>query len=185
MSTLARYNVANIDQLVDRIARNSIGMEDYFNRVFTHETNNYPPYNLVAVTEDEFKLEIALAGFAETDVKVYTERGKLVIEELATNTPDDIRPSWTCTEVFHKSWTIADDTEVKSVEFVNGLLTVTLGRIVPEKHQKRFCMGTDETDNIHIVAAWVQWLNPLTPLFLCYTLIDRKLPIFQESKERQ
>ena len=46
MSTL-EYNVANIDQLVDRITRNSIGMEDYFNRVFTHETNNYPPYNLV------------------------------------------------------------------------------------------------------------------------------------------
>ena len=57
-------------------------MEDYFNRVFTHETNNYPPYNLVAVTEDEFKLEIALVrgGFSETDVKVFTERGKLVIE---------------------------------------------------------------------------------------------------------
>ena len=48
-------------------------MEDYFNRVFTHETNNYPPYNLVAVTEDEFKLEIAWAGFVETDVKVFTE----------------------------------------------------------------------------------------------------------------
>ena len=60
MSTLSRYNVANIDQLVDRITRNSIGMEDYFNRVFTHETNNYPPYNLVNEdeSEDEFKLEI-------------------------------------------------------------------------------------------------------------------------------
>ena len=89
MSTLARYNVANIDQLVDRIARNSIGMEDYFNRVFTHETNNYPPYNLVAVTEDEFKLEIYWV-FSETDVKVFTERGKLVIEgSKSTDTPED------------------------------------------------------------------------------------------------
>ena len=148
MSTLARYNVANIDQLVDRIARNSIGMEDYFNRVFTHETNNYPPYNLVAVTEDEFKLEIALAGFAETDVKVYTERGKLVIEGAkATNTPEDAYVHRGLAQrSFTRAWTIADDTEVKSVDFVNGLLTVTLGRIVPEKHQKKFWYGSDETD---------------------------------------
>ena len=148
MSTLARYNVANIDQLVDRIARNSIGMEDYFNRVFTHETNNYPPYNLVAVTEDEFKLEIALAGFAETDVKVFTERGKLVIEGTkATDTPDDVYVHRGLAQrSFTRAWTIADDTEVKSVDFVNGLLTVTLGRIVPEKHQKRIWHGLDETD---------------------------------------
>ena len=148
MSTLARYNVANIDQLVDRIARNSIGMEDYFNRVFTHETNNYPPYNLVAVTEDEFKLEIALAGFSETDVKVFTERGKLVIEGAkATDTPEDAYVHRGLAQrSFTRAWTIADDTEVKSVDFVNGLLTVTLGRIVPEKHQKKFWYGADETD---------------------------------------
>jgi HSP20 family molecular chaperone IbpA len=148
MSTLARYNVANIDQLVDRITRNSIGMEDYFNRVFTHESNNYPPYNLVAVTEDEFKLEIALAGFSETDVKVFTERGKLVIEGAkATDTPEDSYVHRGLAQrSFTRAWTIADDTEVKSVEFVNGLLTVTLGRIVPEKHQKKFWYGADETD---------------------------------------
>jgi molecular chaperone IbpA len=48
--------------------------------------------------------------------------------------------------LFTRAWTIADDTEVRSVEFVNGLLTVTLGRIVPEKHQKKFWYGSDETD---------------------------------------
>tara|TARA_Y100000356_G_scaffold109657_1_gene96313 strand:+ start:63 stop:518 length:456 start_codon:yes stop_codon:yes gene_type:complete len=143
-----RYNAANVNQLFERISKNSIGMDEYFDRLFKlHETTtNYPPYNLVAVTEDEFKLEIALAGFAETDVKVYTERGKLTVEgSKANQTADDAYVHRGLAQrSFTRAWTIADDTEVKSVEFVNGLLTVTLGRIVPEKHQKKLWFGTED-----------------------------------------
>ena len=48
MNNLTRYNAANLDQLLDRINRNSIGMDEYFDRLFKlHETTtNYPPYNL-------------------------------------------------------------------------------------------------------------------------------------------
>ena len=121
-------------------------MEDYFNRVFTHETNNYPPYNLVAVTEDEFKLEIVSLNsevFSETDVKVFTERGKLVIEGAkSTDTPED---AYVHRGLAQRSFTRAgpsssqnfDDTEVKSVEFVNGLLTVTLGRRLSQRNTRR------------------------------------------------
>ena len=44
MGTLMKYNAANIDQLLDRINKNSIGMDEYFDRLFTlHETTtNYP-----------------------------------------------------------------------------------------------------------------------------------------------
>ena len=143
-----RYNAANVNQLFERISKNSIGMDEYFDRLFKlHETTtNYPPYNLVAVTEDEFKLEIALAGFAETDVKVYTERGKLTVEgSKANQTADDAYVHRGLAQrSFTRAWTIADDTEVKSVDFANGLLTVTLGRVVPEKHQKKLWFGTED-----------------------------------------
>ena len=143
-----RYNAVNVNQLFERISKNSIGMDEYFDRLFKlHETTtNYPPYNLVAVTEDEFKLEIALAGFAETDVKVYTERGKLTVEgSKANQTADDAYVHRGLAQrSFTRAWTIADDTEVKSVDFANGLLTVTLGRIVPERHQKKLWFGTED-----------------------------------------
>ena len=60
-----RYNATNVDQLFDRINKNSIGMDEYFDRLFTlHETTtNYPPYNLVTVSNVESRLELALAGF--------------------------------------------------------------------------------------------------------------------------
>ena len=62
MTNLAKYHAANMDQLLDRITKNSIGMNDYFDRIFAlHETtSNYPPYNLVDVSAVESRLEIAL-----------------------------------------------------------------------------------------------------------------------------
>ena len=56
-------------------------MEDYFDRIFNLDaTSNYPPYNLVNVSNVESRLEIALAGFKKDEVKVYTEYGKLFVK---------------------------------------------------------------------------------------------------------
>ena len=82
MTNLMKYNAANLDQLLDRINRNSIGMDEYFDRLFKlHETtSNYPPYNLVTVSSTESRLELALAGFKKAEVNVYTQDGKLFVE---------------------------------------------------------------------------------------------------------
>ena len=78
---LARYHAANLPDLLDKISKNSLGMEDYLNRFFNETTTcNYPPYNIVHVNNVESRLEIALAGFKKKEVKVYTEYGKLMIE---------------------------------------------------------------------------------------------------------
>ena len=83
MGNLTKYNVANINQsCLESINRNSIGMDDYFDRLFNlHETtSNYPPYNLVQVSNTESRLELALAGFKKKQVNVYTQDGKLFVE---------------------------------------------------------------------------------------------------------
>ena len=82
MGDLTRYNAANMNQLLERINRNSIGMDEYFDRLFAlHETTtNYPPYNLIQVSDTESRLELALAGFKKEQVNVYTQDGKLFIE---------------------------------------------------------------------------------------------------------
>ena len=47
MNTLARYHAANLPELMEKITRNGIGMDDYLNRFWESETtSNYPPYNL-------------------------------------------------------------------------------------------------------------------------------------------
>ena len=77
---IEKYHAADLPTLIDRITKNSIGLDNYFDQFFTTEFNtNYPPYNLVNVSNVESRLEIALAGFKKKEVKVYTEYGKLVV----------------------------------------------------------------------------------------------------------
>ena len=146
MTTLARYNSANINQLMERLQRNTIGMDDYFDRVFSYEAQSYPPYNLVQVSEDESRLELALAGFSQDEVKVYTERGNLVVEGSKEKVDGrEYLHRGLAQRSFTRSWSISEDTEVSDVTFENGLLVVTLSRIIPESRQKRFFLGGGDT----------------------------------------
>ena len=139
MANLMKYNAANLDQLMDRITRNTIGMDDYFDRIFrAQEQTNYPPYNLIQVSDTEVVLELALAGFKKEEVNVYTQEGKLYVEGKRGDTEEKTYVHrGVAARSFTRAWTLSDETEVRSVEFENGLLTVTLGRIVPEHHQRK------------------------------------------------
>ena len=139
MGTLSRYHAANLPELFERINRNSIGMEDYLNRFFNDvRTENYPPYNIVQVNNVETRLEVALAGFKKKEVKVYTEFGKLIVEGNKEDKEDkDIVFKGLAQRSFQRSWGISDDTEVQKVEFEDGLLTVTVGKIVPDHHARK------------------------------------------------
>ena len=141
MNNLARYTAADFPALMEKITRNSIGMDEYFDRLFNlHETtSNYPPYNFVRVSNVESKLEIALAGFKKKEVYVYTQDGKLFVEgqkEDKEKETDYIHKGL-AQRSFKRAWTLSDDTEVRLVEFEDGLLTITLGRIVPEYHKRK------------------------------------------------
>ena len=141
MTNLSRYTSADLPALMDRITRNSIGMDEYFDRLFNlHETtSNYPPYNLVQISSVESRLELALAGFSKKEVLVYTQDGKLFIEGQKEDkeTESTYIHKGLAQRSFTRTWTLADDTEVTSVNFEDGLLTVILGRIVPESHKRK------------------------------------------------
>lgn len=141
MTNLTRYTTADLPTLFERINRNTIGMDEYFDRIFKlHETtSNYPPYNLIQINTVESRLEIALAGFNKSEVFVYTQDGKLFVEGQKEDkeTEKNYLHKGLAQRSFKRSWTISDDTEVRSVDFENGLLIVNLGRIVPEYHKRK------------------------------------------------
>tara|TARA_B100000035_G_scaffold48378_1_gene36935 strand:+ start:1147 stop:1581 length:435 start_codon:yes stop_codon:yes gene_type:complete len=141
MGNLMKYNAANLDQLLDRITRNSIGMDEYFDKLFKAQAeSNYPPYNLVQLSNTESRLEIALAGFKKDEVNVYTEYGKLVVKSEKNHTEKEEQTyvvQGLAQRNFERSWTISDDTEVRSVTFEDGLLTIMLGKVVPEHHARK------------------------------------------------
>ena len=140
MGNLTRYHAADMPQLLERINKNSIGLDDFLDGFFNVETtSNYPPYNLIHVNNVESRLEIALAGFKKKEVAVYTEYGKLFVEGQKEDKETDTTYTHKglAQRSFTRSWTISDDVEIKSVVFEDGLLTVSLGKIVPEHHARK------------------------------------------------
>ena len=139
MTNLTRYHAANLPELMEKITRNSIGMDEYLNRFWEDTTtSNYPPYNLVNVNNVESRLEIALAGFKKKEVKVYTEYGKLTVEGKKEEKEDvTYTHQGLAQRSFTRSWSLSDDVEVKDVKFADGLLTIELGKIVPEHHARK------------------------------------------------
>jgi molecular chaperone IbpA len=125
---------------MDKITKNSIGLDEYFDRLFNvHETSNYPPYNLIQVSNVESRLELALAGFKKSEITVYTEYGKLFVEGSREDkgSTDSYIHRGVGQRSFTRAWTLSDDTEVREVIFEDGLLTIKLGKVVPEHHARK------------------------------------------------
>ena len=145
MNALQRYHAANLPELMEKINKNSIGLDDYFDRFFNSDfpQSNYPPYNLIQLNNHESKLEIALAGFKKDELKVFTEFGKLYVEGKKEEPKDDREfvHKGLAQRSFQRVWTVSDDTKVGSVEFVDGLLTVQLNKIIPEHHARTDYLG--------------------------------------------
>ena len=141
MTNLATYHSANLPELMKVIRQNGIGMDDYLDRFFNTpmQSSNYPPYNLIQLNNHESKLEIALAGFKKDELQVFTEFGKLYVEGKKEESEDvgEFVHKGLAQRSFERVWTITDDTEIRSVSFEDGLLTVDLAKIVPEHHARK------------------------------------------------
>ena len=140
MGNLQRYRAADLPALMERISKNSIGLDTVFEDFFNVTQESYPPYNLIHVNNVESRLEIALAGFKKKEIKVFTEYGKLHVvgqKESKEEDKDQFLHRGLAQRSFERSWTITDDTEIKTVDFEDGLLTIKLGKVIPEHHNRK------------------------------------------------
>jgi molecular chaperone IbpA len=120
---------------------------DHFERMFDdHNFNemvniNYPPYNIVKTGKNTYDIELALAGFSKKDIDITMEDGMLniksVVEATKDKDEDGVIHKGIAKRYFSKSFTIAEDVEVKGAELKDGLLKVSLERIVPESKKPR------------------------------------------------
>ena len=140
MTNLQRYTAADLPALMEKITKNSIGLDNYFDDFFKIQTpSNYPPYNLVQLNNHESRLEVALAGFKKDEVKVYTEFGKLHVEGNKEEKETDVEYTHRglAQRSFTRTWQLSEDCEIRQVVFADGLLSIELGKVVPEKHARK------------------------------------------------
>jgi HSP20 family molecular chaperone IbpA len=143
MTYFAKYSAADLPALMERITRNGIGLEQYFERVekIQDSVSNYPPYNHIEFENKEHKLELALAGFKRKEISVYTEGGRLYVEAKKEEKEKDVKLNYLhkglALRNFTRFWTLPDDMKIKSVDFEDGLLTIVVEKIIPETHKRR------------------------------------------------
>jgi len=121
-------------RLFDQLEALSVGFGPVF-RDFQVPTNHYPPHNIVRVSDDEFYLELAVAGFKKNEVSMEEHQGLLTIKgDKATETSDDAYQfRGIANRSFSKKFRIAEYFEVNTATMEDGILTVKFVKNVPEE----------------------------------------------------
>ena len=129
----------------------SIGYDDvfdHFESMFNHQYDsinvpNYPPYNIVKTGKYTYDIQVALAGYGKKDVDVSFENSVLTIksvkdkDEKEVEENDGVLHKGIAKRMFSKSFTIAEDVEIKGAELKDGLLSVSMERVIPEHKKAR------------------------------------------------
>ena len=104
-----------------------------------HDNSNYPPYNIVKTGDYTYNIEVALAGFNKKDIEVKYADNTLEIKSIHEKEEDKegVLHKGISKRHFTRSFTIAEDVEVKGAELKDGLLQVELEKIIPESKKPR------------------------------------------------
>jgi len=98
------------------------------------KANNYPPYNIVEDSDNEYTIEIAIAGFAEGDISITSQEDQLIIS--GDKKDSDVDRKYLHKDLAYRKWertfTLGEYVEVTGASVENGILSVKLERLVPE-----------------------------------------------------
>ena len=109
--------------------------------VFSVPTVNFPPYNIVKTGDFTYDVELALAGYSKDDITVDYADNLLTVKSIKksdeSNAEEGILHRGIAKRYFSKAFTIADDVEVRGAELKDGLLKISMERIIPEGKKPR------------------------------------------------
>jgi molecular chaperone IbpA len=116
-----------------------------FNRELTrlntaHKTNSqsYPPYDLLKLDEDTYRLSLAIAGFTKDDLKISVDNGTLIIKgEIVEVTDAEVVHKGIAGRKFVRSFALGEYMEVTGAEMKDGMLHVDVVRVVPEEKKPK------------------------------------------------
>ena len=122
-----------------------VGFEEQFSKMqalhddLTKNIPNYPPFN-VRKNGNTYTIEIAVAGFAQNEIDITIDGGKLVVKGNSESTESedtDYLFKGIATRAFTRAWAIGDQYEVKDAELFNGILKIALDQLVPEERKAK------------------------------------------------
>ena len=136
---MTNFEIRTVDlpAFVNQIHKHSIGFDhmfDQLNRTLGTSRDNYPPHNLIKLDDTHYAIEIAVAGFAESEINVELKKNLLTVtgEQLAVNEVEYLHKGISNRD-FTRTFPLAEHIEVVGARVKNGILTINLEQIVPEE----------------------------------------------------
>jgi molecular chaperone IbpA len=141
-----------------------VGFDDQFNRMaklhddITKNIPNYPPYNIKKTGDNNYVIELAVAGFAKQDIEIEFADDKLIVKG---NTKDDESSDFLFKGIaarnFTRTFVLDDQIEIKDAAIFNGMLKIALERIIPD-HKKPKKIEVKDSDDV-VVTKPAQFLS--------------------------
>lgn len=127
---------------IPSIHKFAVGFDNMFDELLrTSQANtNYPPYNIVKHGDDNFAIELAVAGFKDGEINIQVERNQLTVKgEQAVDLDSQVEylHRGISARSFSRTWTLADHVEVAGAKSENGILVISLERKVPEEQKPK------------------------------------------------
>ncbi len=140
---MTQFNIRTLD--LPSLHRSAIGFDRMFeelNRTFANsKQGNYPPHNIVQVNETNFVVEVAVAGFAESEINVELADNVLTVTGEKVKDAEKSAPTYLHQGIsnrnFARDFTLADNVEVRGAVVENGILSVSLELVVPEEKKPK------------------------------------------------
>ena len=112
---------------------------DRFNDTHNSNVTNYPPYNIIKHDDENWSIELAVAGFGRKDLDIELAEGVLTVSGKTETKSKEVEyiHRGLAQRAFTRKWTLSEDVVVREAEISNGLLIIKLERIVPEEKKPR------------------------------------------------
>lgn len=125
------------------LMRSTVGF-DHLNRLLDSALSNesasaYPPYNIEKLSDDDYQITMAVAGFAPEELNVVIQDGTLLISGRAADTDKERKflHQGIAKRAFERRFELAETIKAGDAHFENGLLIVDLKRVIPEHKKPR------------------------------------------------
>ena len=121
-----RRSSVGFDRLFDMLENSSLG------------TENYPPFDLIKVDDNRYRIEVAVAGFGKDDVEITSQQNVLLVRgQKSDETGSNYVHRGIANRSFERRFALADHIQVKGAELKDGMLSIDLAREIPEAMKAR------------------------------------------------
>ena len=139
---MTQFELRTID--LPTLARHAVGFDRLFNEVSRSfvgngRSDNYPPYNIAQLDDNHYVIEVAVAGFAENEIDVELKDSTLYIKGTKEKKEKEVNYTHKgiSTRNFERSFTLADNVEVRAATVQHGILAIALEHIIPEEQKPK------------------------------------------------